>query len=96
MAGKTLRYVLDAVSLPETQTFGYRILADAEGGSLILDLPDVIPAEDKAKGKPVEILNPFGNKHLAFVKELYAQIPSLLESGDLKVCARGLIMVSQS
>ena len=85
VAEKTLRYVLDAVSVPETQNLGYKILADAVGGTLMIDLPSVIKEEDKVKGKKVEILNPLLYTHPVFVLDMYSHLEKLLEDGDLKV-----------
>lgn len=84
-AGKTLRYVLDTISLSDTQAFGYRVLADADGGSLLVTLPSAVTDEDKAKGKKVNILNPVVFDHIPFVLEMYVHLPELLEKGNFKV-----------
>lgn len=87
---KTLRYVLDAISVPSTQTLGYRIRADAEGGTLLVVLADAVMDEEKAKGKKVDILNPVSQQHPAFITELNEHIEELLEKGEVKVRRVGL------
>ena len=85
IGGTTLRYVFDGVGTPETQKFSYRLIADADGGSLLSVQADAVTDEDKAKGKKVEILNPFPNNHPEFIKELFENLPKYLESGAFKV-----------
>lgn len=84
-AGKNLRYVIDAISTVQTQATGYRVLADIEGGLLITDLPAAVSEEEKAKGKKVEIVNPFTFQHPQFVQDLFSHFDKLLETGEFKV-----------
>lgn len=91
ITSKPVNIVYDAISLPETQTAGYKVLA--KGGKLILVLPAAVPDEEKESGDAKEILNPMGSAaspgNKAFGKELYEQLEGYLESGDIKV--RGLL-----
>jgi len=83
IAGQPIKVVYDAISLAETQTQAYDILAP--GGQLVLVLPTLI---DETKQTPdKEIINVFGSGHLPnnrkIVASLYSKIPTLLESGAL-------------
>ncbi|KAI0671357.1 GroES-like protein [Trametes maxima] len=82
-AGKPVEYVYDAISLADTQPVAYDVLAP--GGSLLLVLPDSIPAEKKKAGDNKKIVNVFGNVHTPenrqFGIDLYSHLTEYLEKG---------------
>ncbi|KAI0760963.1 GroES-like protein [Trametes elegans] len=81
--GKPLEFVFDTISLPETQSLAYGALAP--GGSLLLVLPDEIPAEKKKPGENKRVVFVLGNVHLPENREvgvqLYSRLTEWLEKG---------------
>ncbi|PFH48317.1 hypothetical protein AMATHDRAFT_150193 [Amanita thiersii Skay4041] len=78
----SIKYVFDAISLPETQKFGYSLLSS--GGRLALVLPDAV--ENKVAGKDISVVfgtldNP-ANRDVLLI--LYKNIANLLEQGAIK------------
>ena len=82
-----IRIVHDAVSTAETQNIGYDIVAS--GGTLVLTSPSEIDQTKLDPTKKVHMTNgavglPFW---VALDTELFELLPSLLDSGDVKVSA---------
>ena len=57
--GKPIELVYDAVSLPDTQTLGYEVLAP--GGVLVITNPVQVPEDKKKAGDGKKIVNVFGS-----------------------------------
>ncbi|OCH85560.1 GroES-like protein [Obba rivulosa] len=85
-AGAPVEVVYDAVSIPETQTPAFDVLAP--GGTLVLVLPDQIDAAKKAAAPEKKVVGVFGNVNAPDMRKtgqsLYAKLPALLESGEIK------------
>ncbi|KAM5539288.1 hypothetical protein V8D89_007161 [Ganoderma adspersum] len=81
--GKPIEFVYDAVSLADTQPLAYEALAD--GGSLVIVLPDLIPAELKKAGDGKKIAHVFGNVQHPECRpcgeEMYKRLTEWLEKG---------------
>lgn len=79
-----IKYVYDAISLPETQQIGWSIL-DAKG-CLVLTLPPVVQEDE---GKERKAIRTFGSPHVTENKELckgsWAILSQWLEAGTIKV-----------
>ncbi|PFH50022.1 hypothetical protein AMATHDRAFT_61918 [Amanita thiersii Skay4041] len=78
----SVKYVFDAISLPDTQKLGYSLLAS--GGRLVLVCPDAV--ENKVNGRSVSAVfgtldNPANQDELLI---LYKKITGLLEQGEIK------------
>lgn len=84
--GKPIEFVYDAISLPDTQPLAYEALAD--GGSLVIVLPDLVPAELKKAGDGKKIANVFGNVQHPECRpcgeEMYKRLSEWLEKGIVK------------
>ncbi|TCD61389.1 hypothetical protein EIP91_008526 [Steccherinum ochraceum] len=82
ITSKPLTVVFDAISIAETQTAGYKVLAS--GGTLLTLLPITVKDEDQVDGKT--ILNVLGGPvvHREFSKDLYAHLPEYLKNGAIK------------
>ncbi|KAI0787305.1 GroES-like protein [Fomes fomentarius] len=80
---RPLEYVYDAVSLADTQTLAYDALAP--GGSLVLVLPDQIPAEKKKEGDGKTVVSSYGTVHAPFNRkvgvEVYSRLSEWLRTG---------------
>ncbi|KAG1814079.1 chaperonin 10-like protein [Suillus variegatus] len=78
-----IKYVYDAISLPETQQIGWSIL-DAKG-CLVLTLPPVVQED---AGKERKAIRTFGSPHVTENKELckgsWAILSQWLEAGTIK------------
>ncbi|RDX56942.1 GroES-like protein [Lentinus brumalis] len=85
-AGTTLEFVFDAIALPDTQVLAYQ--AAAPGGSVVVVLPDVIPAALKTPADGKRVSSVAGNVHFpqtrACGEELYARLTGWLETGIIK------------
>ena len=90
IAGGPISVVYDAISLADTQPLAYRALAP--GGSLLLVLPDLVPAELKAPGDGKRVVSVFGNVHPPQNRklgvEMYSRLTEWLEKGLLVVRRR--------
>ncbi|KZT72281.1 GroES-like protein [Daedalea quercina L-15889] len=77
-----VKVVFDAISLPETQEFAYRVLAP--GGTLVIDLE----AQVKSTTADKRIIYIIGNTSMAANRKLgaslYSKLTSLLEEGAVK------------
>ena len=86
-AGAPLEFAYDAISLADTQPLAYRALAP--GGSLLLVLPNLVPAELKAPGDGKRVVSVFGNVHPPQNRklgvEMYSRLTEWLEKGVLVV-----------
>ena len=86
-SGTPIEYVYDSISLADTQPVAYQALAP--GGSLLLVLPDQIPAELKAVGDGKKVINVFGNvqppQNRKIGVEMYKRLTGWLETGALVV-----------
>ena len=84
--GKPVEYVYDAISLADTQALGYDALAP--GGTLIIVLDDVIPAEKKT-GDNKRVLQSHGAVHWpqnrAVGAEFYKRLTEWLRTGVIVV-----------
>ena len=84
--GKPLEFVYDAISLADTQPLAYEALAD--GGSLVIVLPELIPAELKKAGDGKTIAHVFGNVQHPECRpcgeEMYKRLTEWLEKGIVK------------
>lgn len=79
--------MFDAVSLTDTQSLAYDALAP--GGSLVLVLPDQIPAEKKKEGDGKKVVSTFGTVHAPFNRklgvEVYRRLTEWLRTGVIVV-----------
>lgn len=77
--------VYDSISLPDTQETGYSVLAP--GGTLIILLDEAVPEEKRGGNK--KFAHVFGNANVPQNQDvgfsLWAHLPALLESGEIKV-----------
>ena len=84
--GKPIEFVYDAISLADTQPLAYEALAD--GGSLVIVLPELIPAELKKAGDGKTIAHVFGNVQHPECRpcgeEMYKRLTEWLEKGIVK------------
>lgn len=84
-SGSQIDVVFDAVSLDDTQSVGWDVLAP--GGTLVLVQAPTIDREKYADKKVVD--NIFGNVYYPHLRSLgvslYKALPGLIESGKLKV-----------
>ncbi|KAI0351749.1 GroES-like protein [Trametes cingulata] len=82
VGGKPIDFILDAISVEETQVLAYDVLAP--GGDLLLTLPDLIPAEKKA-GHEKHIVFTYGTVHDPENREvsiiMYNVLSEWLENG---------------
>ncbi|KAI0635557.1 GroES-like protein [Trametes polyzona] len=85
-SGKLLEYAFDTISLPETQSLAYKALPP--GGSLVIVLPDTIPAEVKKEGDGKRIAFPRGVLRLpqnqATAIDIFKRLTQWLEQGVIK------------
>ena len=85
--GKPVELVYDAVSLPDTQTLGYEVLAP--GGVLVITNPVQVPEDKKKAGDGKKIVNVFGVVHLPenwqVAVEQYKRLPEWLRTGAIVV-----------
>ncbi|KAI0649514.1 GroES-like protein [Trametes meyenii] len=83
VAGKPVEYAYDAISLADTEPIAYDVLAP--GGSPLLVLPDVIPAEKKKEDDNKKIVVVFGNvqtpENRQLGVDLYRHLTEYLEKG---------------
>ncbi|KAI0326573.1 GroES-like protein [Cubamyces sp. BRFM 1775] len=83
--GKPLEFVYDAISLVDTETLAYEVLAP--GGNLVLVSPDVIPKELKKEGDGKKVVFVVGNVHLPenwqVSVEMWARLTEWLQKGIL-------------
>ncbi|KAI0760987.1 GroES-like protein [Trametes elegans] len=81
--GKPIEFVYDAISLADTEALAYDALAP--GGSLLLVLPDVIPAGKKKEGDNKKVITVFGSVHSPENREvgvkLYSHLTEWLAKG---------------
>lgn len=86
MTDRPIRFVFDAISLPETQPIGWGLLA--RGGTLVLTLGASVK-EDEGKGR--KAIQTSGSPHSAQNKELgcrtWAMVEEWLSEGDIQVCS---------
>ncbi|KAH9856673.1 GroES-like protein [Lenzites betulinus] len=79
--GAPIEFIFDAVSLPETQTLAYKVLAP--GGALAIVLPSAIPAELKKADDNKRVASVRGIVHLpqnrATGAELFKRVTQWLE-----------------
>ncbi|KAI0787307.1 GroES-like protein [Fomes fomentarius] len=82
VAGGPVLVVYDAISLPETQIAAYGLLAP--NGKLVTVLPEAIkePSDGRSLVQVHGVIQ--FPQHQEFGKKLYEELPSLLESGDIK------------
>ena len=97
--GKPVEYVYDAISLAETEALGYDALAP--GGTLIIVLDDVIPAEKKKAGDNKRVLQSHGAvhwpQHRAIGAEFFKRLSEWLRTGVIVVRIKlslGLVCVA--
>ncbi|TBU55466.1 GroES-like protein [Dichomitus squalens] len=82
IAGGPVSLVYDAISLPETQAAGYALLAP--NGKLLTVLPPTVTETTEGRSV-VSVLGVIQRApNVEFGKALLAQLPALLESGDIK------------
>ncbi|KAH9921195.1 GroES-like protein [Epithele typhae] len=85
-SGAPLSLAYDAIALPETQPVAYRALA--EGGRLVVVLPEQIPQEVKTPGDGKTVVFPFGHVcgpgNSEFGAEVFARLFDWLEKGVIK------------
>ena len=85
--GKPVELVYDAVSLPDTRTLGYEVLAP--GGVLVITNPVQVPEDKKKAGDGKKIVNVFGVVHLPEnwqgAVEQYKRLPEWLRTGAIGV-----------
>ena len=85
--GKPVELVYDAVSLPDTQTLGYEVLAP--GGALLLTLAPQIPEDKKKADDNKKIVHVFGNVHTPENRQLgieqYSRLTEWLRTGAIVV-----------
>lgn len=78
-----IKIVYDAISLPETQSIGWELLA--KNGTLVLTLPATVK-EDEGKGR--KVIQTFGSPHAAQNKELcsssWAMVEKWLSEGTIQ------------
>ncbi|KAI0760988.1 GroES-like protein [Trametes elegans] len=80
--GKPVELVYDAIALADTQQLAYEILAP--GGTLVLSLPDEIPAEKKTDGsKKIVFIHgaAFPPEHRQAGAEIFRRLTEWLERG---------------
>ena len=85
--GKPVEYVYDAISLADTEVLGYDALAP--GGTLIIVLDDVIPAEKKQASDNKRIVHSHGAVHWpqnrAIGAEFFKRLSQWLRTGVIVV-----------
>ncbi|TFK52218.1 GroES-like protein [Heliocybe sulcata] len=75
--------VYDAISLPDTQEIAYEHLAP--GGTLILTLPSTLQIDETKKQLVFQVYwSPHAPSHRKVAEQLFAALPELLLSGDIK------------
>ena len=89
-AGKPIELVYDAISLAETEALGYDVLAP--GGTLIIVLDDVIPAEKKQTSDNKRVVHSHGAVHWpqnrAIGAEFFKRLSEWLRTGVIVVRIR--------
>lgn len=78
------KYVIDTISSPETQQFGYDLLS--ADGELVMVLPGQETIKNKVEGKKVHTFSAFATlpQHRELANAFFGNIPSLFAKGTLK------------
>ena len=85
LGGSTTSLIFDTISLEETQTQAWSLLAHS--GTLIITLQPQV--DDTAEGETRNLVHVFGSVHTPesrpLGEDLYSNLTSLLENGSIKV-----------